>query len=156
VIFVTVGTDSTPFDRLLSAADELDTGDDIIVQCGPSLVRPRRASCVDFLSFDRLVEHVQRARLVITHAGVGSIMVCLAHGKSPIVVPRLVRFGEAVDDHQLTLARRLAAKGVIRLVEDARLLPTAVREAADISLRPLNGGTSLTSDLRAYLRVKVR
>jgi UDP-N-acetylglucosamine transferase subunit ALG13 len=156
MIFVTVGTDAAPFDRLLAAVDALETGDRVVVQCGSSRLRPRGASCVDFLAFDRLVEHVRDARLVVTHAGVGSIMVCLANGKLPIVVPRLARFREAVDDHQLLLAERLAARGVIRLVDDPRLLATVLTEPIDMTLRPLNGGRLLQSDLKAYLSATLR
>ena len=54
--------------------------------------------------FDELVEHVRRARVVVSHAGVGSVLTALANGKRPVVVPRLHRFGEAVDDHQLPFA----------------------------------------------------
>ena len=60
---------------------------------------------------------IRRARVVVTHAGVGSVMVSLANGKRPVVVPRLKSFGEAVDDHQLQLGRRFAAAGLVTLVE---------------------------------------
>ena len=40
-------------------------------------------------------------------------------GKRPIVVPRRLHLGEAVDDHQLPIARRLDATGIVTLLEDA-------------------------------------
>ena len=54
--------------------------------------------------------HIRDARVVVTHAGVGSAMVSLANGKRPVVVPRRKSFAEAVDDHQLQLGRRLARR----------------------------------------------
>ena len=61
------------------------------------------------------------------HAGVGSVMISLANGKRPIVMARRREFGEHVDDHQLELARRLEASGLVTLVEDG----DALREALE-------------------------
>ena len=44
-------------------------------------------------------------------------MTALRLGHAPIVVPRLHRFGEHVDDHQLDIARRLQERGLVRCVE---------------------------------------
>ncbi|MEW6583787.1 MAG: glycosyltransferase, partial [Actinomycetota bacterium] len=118
MIFVTVGTNEARFDRLLRAVDGLDVDEEIVVQNGASGVRPARASCVDFLPFDEMVAHVDRCRVVVTHAGVGSILLALSRGRRPVVVPRLKRHGEAVDDHQVPLTRRLAAQGLVTAVED--------------------------------------
>ena len=104
MIFVTVGTNEARFDRLLQAFQPSPPDEELLVQHGPSGVRPPGATCVDYLPYDELVATVRRARVVVTHAGVGSIMTALANGKRPIVVPRLRRFDEAVDDHQLQLA----------------------------------------------------
>ena len=43
-----------------------------------------------------------------------------------MVVPRLRRFGEAVDDHQLLLGRRLHEAELVDLVEDPADLPAVV------------------------------
>jgi UDP-N-acetylglucosamine transferase subunit ALG13 len=152
MIFVTVGT-SDPFDRLLQAVDELGGDESLVVQCGASKVRPARATCVDFLPFEGVLEYVRLARTVVAHAGVGTIMAALAGGKRPVVVPRLRSFGEAVDDHQLALARRLARAGLVRLVEDpARLAEAVVADAEPI--RPhLESGGGLAEELRRYLRL---
>ena len=133
MIFVTVGTNEAPFDRLVRAVDRLPADEEVVVQCGPSSHRPARAVRVDFLAFEELVELVRRARVVVTHAGAGSTMVALANGKRPVVVPRLRRYREAVDDHQLPFARRLAERGLVTLIEDPAGLPetlAAVRDGA--------------------------
>jgi UDP-N-acetylglucosamine transferase subunit ALG13 len=67
---------------------------------------------------------------VISHAGVGSIMVALSHGKRPIVVPRLERFGEAVDDHQLQVATLLDRAGRVTAVDDLADLGAVVASTA--------------------------
>lgn len=127
MILVTTGTNAPPFDRLLREVEQLSHHESVVVQHGPSSLRPSGATCVDYVSFDRFVELVRAARVVVTHAGVGSILVALMNGKRPFVVPRVARFGEHVDDHQVELARRLSEIGVVTLVEDPRELEAAIR-----------------------------
>jgi UDP-N-acetylglucosamine transferase subunit ALG13 len=123
-VLVTVGTNEAPFDRLLEAMSGLDLGGErVIVQHGASSVRPAGTECVDFLPFDELDGLTRSARVVVCHAGIGSVAVALAHGRRPIVVPRRHRHGEAVDDHQVFFARRLEAAGLATVVDDLDALP---------------------------------
>ena len=71
--------------------------------------------------------------MVVTHAGVGSILVAGANGKRPVVVPRLRRFGEAVDDHQLALAQKLEEIGLVVLVDDPSGLATVLADPPEES-----------------------
>jgi exopolysaccharide biosynthesis glucuronosyltransferase PssE len=128
VIVVTTGTNETPFDRLVAAAGMLAGDERVVVQHGSSRLRPAGVELVDFLAFDELAALVEAARVVVTHAGVGSVMLALRRGSSPIMMPRRAMFGEAVDDHQATFARRIARTGAVRLVEDAAALVAAVRD----------------------------
>jgi UDP-N-acetylglucosamine transferase subunit ALG13 len=155
VIFVTVGTNEARFDRLLHAVDALAVDEEIVVQCGASPVRPANAHCMEFLHFDDLVEHVRRARVVVAHAGVGTVLVALANGHRSIVVPRRQHYGEAVDDHQVDFARRLHDVGLVHLVED----PFELEEALRMSPEPpaANGhANGLADDLQAYLVGEMR
>lgn len=154
MILVTIGT-SVPFDRLLEGVRRIRTDERVIVQRGLSGWCADSVECVDFMSYPALVEHVRSARLVVTHAGVGSILVCLQNGKRPIVTPRLHRFGEAVDDHQVDLGRRLHDAGVVTLVEDLDLLPGVVEAAAPATREALPARRALADDLREYLTVQV-
>lgn len=133
MIFVTVGTYDVPFDRLLHAVDELDVDEQLVVQCGASRVRPAHADCFDFAPFDEIVAHVRTARVVVAHAGAGTVLIALAHGRRPVVMPRLGRLGETSDDHQLAFAQRLAQAGLVRLVHTANELAAAVREDAAVT-----------------------
>lgn len=156
MIFVTVGTNEAPFDRLLAAFDSLDLDEKLVIQCGASSLRPSGAECVDFISFDELVTHVRAARVVVTHAGVGSVAVTLTNGKRPIVVARRSRFGEAVDDHQLAFARRFAASGQVRLLEDLDELSAMLRDGEDNASGHSHGsGGSLAAELRAFIGAAV-
>jgi UDP-N-acetylglucosamine transferase subunit ALG13 len=152
MILVTTGSSGAPFERLLTAVADFDGDEELIVQHGPSGIRPPGARCVDFLAFDQLSKLVGRARVVVAHAGVGSILLCVAHGRRPVVVPRLARFGEVVDDHQLFLARRLDAAGAVKCVEDPAELWSVVRSLPEwTSVRQEAGRSPLVDDLKSYL-----
>ena len=127
MILVTTGASQFPFDRLLRSVDALPAGERVIVQHGCSTVRPGRAECIDFLPMTELAALVSEARVIVTHAGVGSIILCLTNARQPIVVPRLKRYGETVDDHQLDCARRFAQAGMVSLLEDPALLADVTR-----------------------------
>jgi UDP-N-acetylglucosamine transferase subunit ALG13 len=61
--------------------------------------------------------NVEQATAVVTQAAAASVMLCKGLGKKPIVVPRLHRLKEMVDDHQIPFGRRMAAEGIIELAE---------------------------------------
>lgn len=150
MIFVTVGTNEAPFDRLVEGVDALNLDEELVVQHGPSAIRPRGAECHDFLAFDQIVEFIRAARVVISHAGVGSVLVALANDKHPVVVPRLRQFGEAVDDHQLAFARRLHRDGVLTCVERREVFEHAVISGHPPA-SPRRRSGNLADDLNAYL-----
>ena len=150
MILVTVGTLHFPFERLLRAVDELPGDEELIVQSRAPGTRPERARWVEDLPYEQLVAEIQRARVVVCHAGVGSILTALSNGKRPIVVPRLGRYGEAVDDHQLALGRRLAQDGLVTLVEDPAELAAAVAAPPEGPAHA-GGANRLALDVRATL-----
>lgn len=151
MIFVSVGTNEARFDRLLRAVAEFPFDEELLIQHGHSsrIERPG-AELVDFLTFDAMVDTIRAARVVVTHAGVGSVMVSIANGRRPLVVPRRKAFGEAVDDHQLQLGRRFADAGLVTLVEDPADLAAAVAGAQDAAAI-VPGASSLAEDLAGFL-----
>ena len=156
MIFVTVGTNEARFDRLLQAVESFDDSDELVVQHGPSPVRPRGATCVDFLSFEEMIDHIRRARVLIMHAGVGSVLAALGNGARPLVVPRLKRFDEAVDDHQVAFGRRLHEEGLVEFVEDpAELVAAAARYEGSFAGQVGVEGR-LVEELREFIRASSR
>jgi beta-1,4-N-acetylglucosaminyltransferase len=155
MILVTIGT-SVPFDRLLRAVERIGTSEPIVAQRGDSTWCAAGVQCVDFWRYEELVDHIRRARVVVTHAGVGSILTSLHEGKRPIVVPRLRRFGEAVDDHQVELGRRLHELGVVTFVEDVELLPQSVADPPSEASVALGSSSALADELHEYLLHRVR
>jgi UDP-N-acetylglucosamine transferase subunit ALG13 len=155
MILVTIGTNEQPFDRLVRAAAHLDGLESLLVQYGSSREPHGRGEWVDFVSFEELSDLMRQARVVVCHAGVGSIMLARRCGKRPIVVPRRLHLGEAVDDHQLPLARRLHSSGVVNLVDDVERLSETIQalgaNAAAPPIAGVSGSHNLAGDLREYL-----
>jgi UDP-N-acetylglucosamine transferase subunit ALG13 len=151
MILVTVGVSNLPFDRLVAAVDDLAAeGETVVAQYGAARVRPRRAVCFDYLPFVELEEWVSKARVVVCHAGIGSVAMCLSTGRHPVVVPRVKRLGESVDEHQLTFGRRLGELGLATVVEDVSELARAVRSVPES--QPRTGlSPQLADELLAYV-----
>ena len=155
MIYVTVGTNEARFDRLLQAVAALRVDETVLVQHGHSSpLGPPGAELVDFLPFEGMVDAIKRARVVVTHAGVGSVLVTLGEGKRPVVLPRLKQHGEAVDDHQLQLGRRFAEAGLVTLVETRDELAAAVA-AKEHTAAVLPRQSALVGDLRSFLEAAV-
>jgi UDP-N-acetylglucosamine transferase subunit ALG13 len=151
MILVTVGVSNLPFDRLFTVVDDLVDGTEpVIAQYGAARVRPQKATAVDFLPFSELEEYVSKARVVVSHAGIGSVALCLSFGLHPIVVPRLQRLGECVDDHQLEFGRRVAQLGLATVIEDVADLAGAVRTVPDRQ-QPTGLSPELAGELVSYI-----
>ena len=133
LLFVTVGTDHHPFDRLVRWVDAwLEGGGNVIARCllqhGAS-IRPAHADSRDFLGYDAMRATMEEAAVVACHGGPGTIMQAVDAGKGPIVVPRLRALGEHVDDHQVVFARSMASEGKIALAEDEGRFRALVEQA---------------------------
>lgn len=107
MIFVTLGSQKFQFNRLLKEIDRLIENDvlqeEVFAQIGYSDYLPKNYKYKDFLSRDEFMEYEAKADLVITHGGTGAIIGAVKKGKKVIAVPRLAKFEEHVDDHQLQL-----------------------------------------------------
>jgi UDP-N-acetylglucosamine transferase subunit ALG13 len=124
MIFVTCGSSHFGFDRMMEALAALPAGE-LEVQHGPSQPPPGAAG-VPFLPFAELVARIEAADIVVSHAGVGSILCAIRAGHTPVIFPRLKRFGETVDDHQEELAEALARQGTAIVVRSSHDLMRAV------------------------------
>jgi len=128
VIFVTVGSSDKPFPRLLEALSALPLNT-MLIQHGPSEPPLGARLAVSFMPFNEIVKWMSRAEFVISHAGAGSIICALHAGHTPIVMPRLSRFGETVDDHQVDLALALAEAGRVVVAWEPPDLAAAIAGA---------------------------
>jgi UDP-N-acetylglucosamine transferase subunit ALG13 len=133
LIFVTVGS-ADPFDRLIRAIDEwagLRGRKDIFAQIGNSRYVPRHIEAVQFLTPSEFRERVRSARLVVAHAGMGSIITAMEAGTPMIVMPKWASLGEHRNDHQVATARHFGQKpGIIEAIDEKDLIVKLEREEA--------------------------
>ncbi len=120
MIFVTVGTDDHTFDRLILHLDRLvEVGQlqtPVFAQIGPKATEPKYVEWARMLSYTEMQEKVRLSDKVVCQGGPGTIFTCLKNGKIPIVVPRLSKYVEAIDDHQVDFVRHMSSYNKILAV----------------------------------------
>ena len=116
MIFVTIGT-QLPFDRLIKIIDELapQLNEEVIAQVYQCGFTPQNIKTVDFLAPDEFNTLFDKARLIISHAGMGTILSALQKDKPIIVFPRIAALGEHRNEHQLATARKFKEMGTVNV-----------------------------------------
>lgn len=153
-IFVMVGTHIKPFNRLLKKVDELIERGEIrgmvVAQTGNSTYKPKHYSGKPFFNESERNMLIKNSKIIITQAGAGSIIDSLLARKPTIVVPRLKRFGEHTDDHQIELAEAFGKEGKVITVLDMAELLDAIAKAK--KLKPHTKGSGILAErLGKYL-----
>jgi UDP-N-acetylglucosamine transferase subunit ALG13 len=120
MILVVVGLHKQGFKRLIEKMDEIspNVDDEIIMQIGHTNFIPKNVKYFKFKSNEEIMNLYMSSDIVITHGGVGSIMTALKYGKKVISVPRLSKYGEHKNDHQLDIVDMFSKKGLIKVVYD--------------------------------------
>jgi len=113
MIFVTVGNHFQGFERLLEKVDEIAPRlpHEIVVQKGYSKYIPKNTKYFDFVPANTAVEYIRKSDLVVSHAGMGTIILCKESGTPLIIFPRREKYKEHVNDHQMEIARVLEERG---------------------------------------------
>ena len=126
-IFVTVGTHLQGFERLIREIDLLKANKkinaNIFAQIGHTKYTPIKIKFKKFLNEKEYIENFKKSDIIISHAGAGTIINAFQMNKKLIIVPRLKKFNEHTDNHQLELAEELQKKGkVISVFNEKKLL----------------------------------
>lgn len=129
--FVSVGNATQSFSRLIDAVLKVASQlpQPVIVQHGNTIFQGVGCVAQPFLEMEEFGQFVVQAELLILHAGAGSVIHAIQAGKIPVVMPRLAKYDEIIDDHQLEFARALAEMGKVVLAEKPEDLTHAVAEA---------------------------
>jgi len=134
VIFLTSGS-LKGFDRLVQAVDVLvqngDIQERVFAQIGPGTYEPQHFEFVRFLAQDEFRQHITRAKLVLSHVGVGTILLAGEAKVAVIALPRLSKLGEHVNDHQTDTARSLEEEGLCLIAWQEQDLLAKIQESRD-------------------------
>jgi len=115
MIFITLGTQKQSFKRLLDEIENCDilNNEEIIAQVGHTKFTSDKIKTIDFLETDEFNKYIENSEFIITHGGVGSIFAAILKNKKVIAMPRLKKYKEHVDDHQIEICEKLANMGYI-------------------------------------------
>ena len=126
MIFITLGSQKFQFNRLLEEVDKLiEQGiitEEVFAQVGYSDYKPKNYKYNKFLDRDEFTEIIKKCDKVITHGGTGAIINAVKNNKKVIAIPRLAKYGEHVDDHQLQIVKKFKEMGVISICNDTKYL----------------------------------
>lgn len=152
-IFVVVGTQE-PFDRMLKAIDAWAlktefTG--IFAQISKAAYIPKGFESTDFISPELFDQKFMTADLIVSHAGMGTIISALQHSKPIIVMPRLARYHEHRNDHQLATAQSFSKLGYVKAVYSEAELNDALDQASVMKPAPVIG-PGASESLVAFIR----
>lgn len=120
MIFVTVGT-QLPFNRLISSLDRWarqNPATPVFAQIGKSEYTPNEIEWTRSLEPKEFQHRMRSASVIVSHAGIGSIISGLELGKPVLVMPRQAKFGEHRNDHQLATAERFRDKQMVQAAFD--------------------------------------
>ena len=122
MILITLGTQDKQFTRLLDVVqNEIDNGnikDKVVVQAGHTKYESNNMEIFDLIDRDKFSYLISECDLLITHGGVGSIITGLQNNKKVIVAPRLAKYYEHINDHQLQITENFSkARYILPLYE---------------------------------------
>lgn len=136
MIFCTIGTQA-PFDRFLKIVDEVAAGldEEVVAQVYKSHYQAKNIKTVNFLPPDEFQELFKSARMIVAHAGMGTIISAMQQEKPIIVFPRIAKLGEHRNEHQLATAEKMKELGYVYVANDSEELRNLLTNP---NLRPLH------------------
>ncbi len=122
MIFVTIGTQKQQFDRIIKLIENSNVlkDEEIIIQVGHTKYNSsnKNIQITDFLDDDKFKEYIKNCKYIICHGGVGTIFTALESEKKILVVPRLKKYHEHKNDHQLEVSTELEKEGYILVYKE--------------------------------------
>lgn len=133
MIFVSVGTQDMQFDRLLKSVEkQIELGnikERVIVQAGKTSFKSDKMEMRGFIEMDEFKGILKNSSLIICHGGVGTITDGLKNGKVVISCPRLEKYKEHINDHQIQIINNFGKMGYIIPLMNPDDLEEALKKA---------------------------
>lgn len=156
-LFAILGTQKFPFNRLIKALDELvEKGiylpGEICIQSAYYDYVPQKTKYCKLLPPAEFISLIKETPVIITHAGVNSILTCMQQNKHFLIVPRLKQYGEHVDNHQNEIAQVMKEQFNVLVLEDITNLTDYIQMASTHVYRPWkHNNKELLASLIEYL-----
>lgn len=121
---------------MIREVEKLADEHEIIVQAGHNKYLSDKVKLLGFISNDEMDKLYDQADYIITHAGAGSMIQSLKKGKKTIAVPRLLKYREHVNNHQIELANQLEALGYLIVYHDGDNMKEVFERAKQFKVKP--------------------
>lgn len=156
MIFITLGSQKFQFNRLLKAIDKLVSEgkitNTVFAQTGYSDYLPQHFEYKAFMDREEFSHMQGNADIIITHGGTGAIVGALKKGKKVIAVPRLAKYGEHVDDHQIQIVSEFMEHNLIYECDDVDKIEEAIEYTSMHDFKPYKSNTKVIIDsIEQYL-----
>lgn len=154
MIFVTVGS-QMPFERMIDIVDQWAGNNPdvkVVAQVGNSEKQYHNLESHKLLTPSEFDSYVEKCGLMVSHAGMGSILTSREYGKSIVTMPRLSRFKETRNDHQVDTANRLRDLDIVRTFESLEQLSSAINEIKSNILAPKPTSKFVTTEVALGLK----
>lgn len=156
MIFATTGT-QVPFDRFVRIVDEIAAGldEEVVVQAFQDNYVPKNVRMVNFLEPDEFDRVFACARIIVAHAGIGTIVSALMQEKPLIIFPRIAALGEHRNEHQLATAAQMEKMGYAYVARDEEQLRELINKKDLEPLHKLGGcaAQSLIESVSSFIGV---
>lgn len=145
MIYVTLGTQDKPFHRLLKSIEkQIEKGtirEEVIVQAGYTKYSTEKMKMFDLVDREEFSRLMDECNILITHGGVGSILTGLKRGKKVIACPRLYKYGEHMNDHQIQIVSVFAKEGYLLEYQEDDDLEVVLKKAETFIPKPFTSNT---------------
>lgn len=145
MIFITLGSQKFQFNRLLVEIDKLikegKISEEVFAQIGYSNYKPQNYKYKKFLDREEFSEFMELSRIIITHGGTGAIIGAIKQGKKVIAVPRLAKYDEHVDDHQIEITNQFKEMNLIECVEEVESLGDSISNISKLEFNMYQSNT---------------
>jgi UDP-N-acetylglucosamine transferase subunit ALG13 len=160
MIFVTVGT-QLPFDRLLKLIEESydSINEEILAQAGHSSIKANNFTINSTFSREEFESIFSKADIIISHAGMGTILTALKYNKKLIIFPRLSQYKEHRNDHQIATANYMKSLPNVLVARDEIELLDCIQQfkKIDMSVSPqTTNRKQFISNLSSYIDKQIK
>lgn len=137
MVLVLIGTQKQDFSRIFQKIEESEElrKEEIIAQVGHTKYESKYMKCIPFMSYDEMIKTIAKADYIICHGGVGTIFDCLYQKKKMIVMPRLKKYGEHVNDHQIEICKKLEEKGYLLYLRENEDMNEKFKQLKECNLK---------------------
>jgi UDP-N-acetylglucosamine transferase subunit ALG13 len=132
MILLTIGTYPLQFDRLVEAVDtavrERMVDEEVFAQVGVCKYKPKYMKFEEMLEKNEFDAYFRKASCIVGHAGMGTISMSLDQNKPLLVMARMAKYNEHVNDHQVSTAEMFEHLGHVLLARTVDELPQKIGE----------------------------